>query len=457
MCPLTPDELLRRPRLSRAQQQRYARLRAHQPRRDYLDAIDSERRALVLQLDSDRLLRVPDNSTQRRTMDRMRTNLRRQIRAQMSGRRPFRGPVSVDIDLHATALARPPASPPSVKAYLDLLGKGGEGPVYRDDELVHHLRVRRHAPDHPLNRAHPEDWLHMDAPRFPWGPAAGVRVRIVVRPLRLYIADYDRLWRRQDEIFGDPRDRRDSYDEPAGSRFWDRGWDPLRDDDRLEDLRKDDFDDANDQGLYAPGGLYEGSPQMAGIRAQQRQRRSREIKVLLDRLLLAQHPGDLDRPGPAPEIDRALWASIPEFLAMKRDHPIMAGVFYLPLPPETKGAPDWSQSVRREMEAHRAKIQLLGRPLDTPLSLDISVRGAGSGRKDYDNLAHIVLPPFEEIFCGGRRGTVVSYRVYTSEGDEPGVRVMVTTDQRLHDMEDAITTSRDWMLTHGPSLLRDRY
>jgi hypothetical protein len=33
---------------------------------------------------------------------------------------------------------------------------------------------------------------------------------------------------------------------------------------------------------------------------------------------------------------------------------------------------------------------------------------------------------------------------------------MVTTDERLHDMEDAIAASREWMLRHGPSLLRDR-
>jgi len=108
------------------------------------------------------------------------------------------------------------------------------------------------------------------------------------------------------------------------------------------------------------------------------------------------------------------------------------------------------------MEAHRAKVPILARPLDTPLALDISVRGAGTGRKDYDNLAHVVLPPFEEIFCEGQRGTVVSYRVYEGEAEQPGVRVMVMTDERLQDMEDAITGSRDWILRHGPQLLRER-
>jgi hypothetical protein len=236
----TPDELLRRTRPSSAQLRRYGELLARQPRRDYLDAVDSERRALTLRLDSDRLLRVPDNSKQARAMERIREELREQIRAQMVGRRAFRGPVSVEIDLHATgATQSPPASPPSVKAYLDLLGKRGEkGLVYPDDDLVRHLRVRRHASDHPIYRAQPEDWLHMDNPRFPWGPPTGVQVRIVVRSLRVYTADFDRLFRRRDQIFGEHERQPDWYDdEPEGARFWARGWDDLRDSDRLDELR----------------------------------------------------------------------------------------------------------------------------------------------------------------------------------------------------------------------------
>lgn len=451
---ITPDELLRRPRPTRADLERYGQLVARQPRRDYFDAVDTQQRALTLYLRSDRLL-----SAHGRSMRRLREELRDQVRSQMGRRRPFRNPVSVEIDLHATAARQPPASPPSVKAYLDLLGKRGErGLVYADDELVHHLRVRRHAPDHPLNRSEPGDWLYIDDPRFPWGPADGVQVRVVVRPLRLYVADYDRLWRRRDEIFGDSwqREEWDDDDEREGARFWERRWDDINDDDRLSELRQEDFDDANNRGLYAPDSLFD-DVKMAAIRTEQRRRRQREIKALLDRLLLDQRPGRLDRPGPVAEIDRLSWAGVPELLAITRHHPIMAGVFYLPLPTEIKGGPDWSLTVRREMEAHRARAPILARPLDTPLSLDISVRGTGSGRKDYDNLAHLVLRPFEEIFCDGLRGTVVSYRVYESEGEEPGVRVMVMGDERLHDMEDAIVASRDWVLRHGPALLRNRW
>jgi hypothetical protein len=457
---ITPDELRRRPPRSAEELERYGQLLARQPRRDYLDAIDSERRALTLVLDGDRLLRVPDNARQSRTMDRIRGELREQIRTQMVGRRRFRGPVSVEIDLHAVGVAQPPASPPSVKAYLDLLGKRGEKAlVYEDDDLVRHLRVRRHAADHPIHRAQPEDWLYMDDPRFPWGPSAGVQVVIVVRPLRVYVADYDRLFRRRDQIFGDDARNRDwDDDEPAGAQFWTRGWDDPHDSDRLRDLRSEEADDTNDRGLFAPGGLYDYSPEMSVMRDDERRRRRREMKALIDRLILDQRPDDLDRPGPVAEVDRISWASIPELLAMKRHYPVMAGVFYVPLPPNKKGGQDWSKTVRDEMEGHQAKLGIHGRPLDldSPLSLDISVRGAIAGRKDYDNLAHLLLPPFEEIFCAGRRGTVVSYRVYESEGNEPGVRVMLMTDSRLQALEDAITASREWVLRHGPRLMRER-
>jgi hypothetical protein len=453
---MTVHDLLTPEPFTDEQRQRYATLAGYRPRRDYLDAIDSERRSMTLYLRSDRLLRIPETKSQARTMGQLRSTLREQIREQMKGRGPFRRPVSVEIDLHATSVRQPPASPPSVKAYLDLLGKRGEQAlVYRDDDLIHHLRVRRHAPDHPIHRAEPEDWSYIRSPQFPWGPADGVEARIVVKPLRLYTSDYDRLWQRRDQVFDDDRRHRWHHDDPAGARFWARQWDDERDDERLSGLRQEDRDDANDRGLYAPGGLFDASAEMQAMRLEDRRRRQRETKAILDRLLLDQKPGKLDRPGPVPEIDRLTWAHILELLAMTRQHPIIAGVFYFPLPAEKDGGPDWPTVVRQAMQDHQAKSRILARTLDTPLSLDISVRGAGSGRKDYDNLAHIVLRTFEEIFCAGVRGTVVSYRVYECEGEKPAVRVMVTTDQRLQNMEEAIETSRGWVLRHGPTLLRD--
>jgi hypothetical protein len=369
--------------------------------------------------------------------------------------------VSVEIDLHATELAQPPASPPSVKAYLDLLGKRGEPPlVYADDELVHHLRVRRHANDHPITRAEPEDWIHMDRPRLPWGPATGVEVKITVRPLRTYVADYERLFRRRDQIFGEKLERArwyDDYDDRAGGGFWKEDWDDSRDSDRLSELRSEDADDEGDRGMYAPGGLYDSSAEARKMRMSDRRRRKREIKALLNKLILEQRPGQLDRPGPISEIDLLSWAGIPELLAMTRGNPVMPGVFYLPLPSQRPGDVRWSDTVRGAMADHRGKFRILERPFDTPLTLDISVRGAGVGRRDLDNLAHDVLVPFEQVFCADRRGTVVSYRVYLADGEPPEVRVMVLADHRLSDMEDAIRASRHWILSRGPVGLHGSY
>lgn len=72
------------------------------------------------------------------------------------GRRPFRGEVAVEIDLHAIGVQQPAASPPAVKAYLDLL----QGIAYRDDRCIACLRVTRHAKDNPLFRGVPQDWIY---------------------------------------------------------------------------------------------------------------------------------------------------------------------------------------------------------------------------------------------------------------------------------------------------------
>jgi hypothetical protein len=129
----------------------------------------------------------------------------------------------------------------------------------------------------------------------------------------------------------------------------------------------------------------------------------------------------------------------------------MAGSFFLPLPPKTSKGDDWRDMVRDAMEEHRRKFAAIAsEPLDTGLALDISVRGAGTNRRDLDNLARDVLVPFEQLYCANERGTVVSYRVYEAEGPRDEVRVLVMTDSRLHQLEDAIAQARHWSLSHGP-------
>ena len=163
-------------------------------RRSYLDAVDGQRRRLRLKLVSDDLLRKPSTAVRTRRMRALADGLREQARDQVSsrGRRPFRGEVAVEIDLHAVGVPQPAASPRAVKAYLDLL----QGIAYHDDVCIACLRVTRHAMDNPLFRGVAGDWVYRGAtPRFPHGPQSRVEVRITIQPLRTYVADVDRLFR----------------------------------------------------------------------------------------------------------------------------------------------------------------------------------------------------------------------------------------------------------------------
>jgi hypothetical protein len=83
-------------------------------------------------------------------MRQLEATLAEQARAKMDHqhRRAFRGMVAVEIDLHAIGVQQPAASPPAVKAYLDLL----IGIAYEDDRAIACLRVTRHAIDNPWFR-----------------------------------------------------------------------------------------------------------------------------------------------------------------------------------------------------------------------------------------------------------------------------------------------------------------
>jgi Holliday junction resolvase RusA-like endonuclease len=442
------EDALRKP-LEGAELDRYIRLSRAEPRRLYLDAVDAERRSLELHLESDELLRQSNNRAQKARMDAIRADLKAQVRTQLRRlrRRAFRGPVSVELDLHAVAVEQPSSSPPAVKAYLDLL----KGLVYEDDRSVCHLRVARHARDNPLFREAPEDWLFRPDRRMPHGPPDGVAVRLRIMPLRVYTADYDRAFRLRDKIWeGDGFRSRWSDDD--GHQFWESGWQPIKDDDRLDELRAEHREDLNDEGpLYGPGGLYDDESMLA-VRTSERQRRVREYRALRHKLLLDQRPQDYDRPGPRSELDELIWSGMGEDakLLWHRDA-LMAGSFFLPLPPETSTGANWRDMVRDAMEEHRRKFAAIAsEALDTGLALDISVRGAGTNRRDLDNLARDVLVPFEQLYCADERGTVVSYRVYEAEGPHDEVRVLVMTDSRLHQLEDVIAQARHWNLRCGP-------
>jgi hypothetical protein len=77
------------------------------------------------------------------------------------------------------------------------------------------------------------------------------------------------------------------------------------------------------------------------------------------------------------------------------------------------------------------------------------------GRKDLDNLAHALMVPYERVYCAGARGTIASYRVYVSDQEPPGVRVLVMPDSRLETLEQALDTTRNWLIRNPPHLRDD--
>ena len=411
-------------------------------RRSYFDAVDAERRQLRLEFTSDGLLRKPETAVQTRRMRALANTLTRQAHEQIraQGRRPFRGEVAVELDIHAVGVEQPVTSPPAVKAYLDLL----QGIVYTDDRSIAYLRVTRHARDNPLFQAVPQDWVYGGVtPRFPHGPEAHVEVRITVQPLRTYVADVDRMFHLREEVFGDDYDDRDA---DGGEFFRDRFGHNGFDDNRLDELREEARDETEGRGLWASGGPLAARPDLL---ASLRQMHRAERRALRRKLLLDGGPGPLDRPGPPSVIQRLMWHQDPDSKRLDADDWFGPGRFLLPDPSAPRGLP-WPQEVKKHMAAHHGRWRVLDVLVGAPLALDLAVRPEAS--KDLDNLARDIVVPFEQVFCGNDRGTVASYRIYRAEPDSgpPGVRVLVIGDERLNTFERAIATARHWLLLRGP-------
>lgn len=287
-------------------------------------------------------------------------------------------------------------------------------------------------------------------PRFPRGPKSHVEVRISIQPLRTYVGDVDRLFGLRDRVFEDPYG--DAVD-ADGAEFFGSRFDHFEDDERLDELREEERDEAERRGLYAPGGLFDAHPELA---ANLGHRRKAELRALRRKLLLDNGPGPLDRPGPPPAVTRLLWHSDPSLKRLDSDGIFGPGRFHLPEPAEVRGGATWRHQVRREMTDLHGRWRILDVLIGAPLALDIAVRGSAAG-KDLDNLARDVVVPFEEVFCANERGTVASYRVYraTPESGVPGVRLSVTGDERLGSFERAMTTARQWLLIRGPRYADD--
>jgi Holliday junction resolvase RusA-like endonuclease len=406
---------------------------------DFLGANEVWKRTLLLQLRTPQLLRKADNRHQRDRLAATLADVRAQAQEQMRRyrRRPFRGDVSVALTVFAPRLDAPPSSATTVKAYLDALNKI----AWRDDRQVAHLTVHRHATDHPwARRARAGDSQPARVPAVvddePW-------VGVEVCPLRVYTQQYDRMFRLRDEV-----ERRHGPTGRAMPLFEDE--DDGDDQVDLSHLLDERADDLARRGVY---GLDD------EVGASMRAFREEQIRDHQLKMVLWERPGPLDRPGPPPPHLSEAFATEHGFPWIGETRQVdLPGALRLALPAARAGEQQgkWRFRVREAMEAHARRWPPLPTDVDVPLALNVAVTGMGdTNRKDIDNLAHDVLIPFEAVFCGGRNGTVTSYRVYRAEGRTPGVRVTLMAQDRLDQLQTALDETRDHLMRRGPD--RDRW
>jgi len=390
---------------------------------DYLDANATWRRTLMLQVETPELLRVGANRVQRRRQEELLDEARGQLRAAMQKqrRRAFRGEVSVEMHIHIAGGGEPPSAPKSVKRYLDAL----TGIAYADDRQLGHLLVRRFAPDRH---------------RASHKPDRSASVQIVITPLRLYIADYDRVFARRDGL------KRDGDVDHEVVAFFEDDDPQNFGDDELDDLLEERREDTRHEGVYSLD-----HPELAST---MRTLRERRIGALESKLILRARPDRDDRPGPdLAARDNELFeaAGMPALEPWTRYE--LPGTMWLPpllLHSRQPGELSWRERAREQLEAHRARWRILPDAFDQPLALDIAIHGAQATTHDIDNVAHTVLQAFEELYCADRRGTVVAYRVYRQASAEAGVRVHLMTDRRLWQLDAAIDEARHAALREGP-------
>jgi Holliday junction resolvase RusA-like endonuclease len=340
-----------------------------------------------------------------------------------SRRRPFRGEVSVELTIVAPDDVVAPSAPKSVKRYLDALN----GIVYADDRQIAHLLVRRFADDHPYRQHRPS------APRSTSFARVHPSVHLSVIPLRLYVADYDRAFtsrarraRRRDDELGEEQDYEDRRE--------------------LSRLYEEREQDAEGDGINGFG-----NRQLVGTL---RDLRETEIRQLEVNRLLRQEPDRYDRPGPAPASHLALRGSDNDVVLLQRRYGIPGTIWLPPLLTQRRDGEgeSWARLARNQLIAHREDwAPLLPDFFDQPIALDVAIFGADTSTHDIDNIAHVILQNFEELYCQDRRGTVTTYRVYRRTGAQNGIRVQLMTDERLRELEFAIDEARSDVVEAGPS------
>jgi Holliday junction resolvase RusA-like endonuclease len=395
---------------------------------DYFDALAVSDRSICLSIETPKLLRVRENRRQARQHDQLLASVRSQVADQMASlkRHAFREEVSIELTIFAGA-GPSPSAPKSVKAYLDAL----QGIVYSDDHRVGHLTVERFAEDHPARRQAERAGMTTLSEAAPTRESCTVYV--VALPLRLYVANYARL-----------------FSSSAREQIWDtrrlrEETNSVRADDELEEL----YEERRREERGEP--LGQSDPELEVALRGFREERIRELQT---RRVLQARLGPGDRPGPDhdAEIDRLF--SNP---GIHKPAPVFGERIELPdsiwlprlLTQTTGDTVDWAGLVAGHFEKHRQRWRGFPQAVEEPLGLDIAIFGAPVSTHDVDNVAHTVLRAFERIYCADNRGTVTSYRVYRRSSDEPAVHVKLMIADALRELRGAIEQARERVVEAG--------
>jgi hypothetical protein len=331
--------------------------------------------------ESDSLLRKGTNRQQRRRAAALEADLRRSAEAdaELFGFSCLRGPVSVFLRIYGLEEGGNPQLPPVVKAHLDAI----RGIAYADDCQVEHLTVEQAPWDHP--------WM-ADRTRMPEVERAQAAISLQVEPLDRYTDRYDRAYR---------------------SSWWRRDSTPFR---RTRTAR-DELELINERRRAGAGG-------------------SELLRFAEEQKLRDGFFADFDRPGPL----RSTLAAMHRVFGLSGLHHHLrlrsGSMMGFPLRSLEKGSSSSWERARDDILDEFAETRP-GLPFLGFVALDIAVRGESVRGKDLDNLAHLLLIPIEEKLCV-RRGTVLSYRVYTAQGGPEGIQVRVMDNSRILGLEIAL-------------------
>jgi hypothetical protein len=403
------------------------RLGTESERRDLVKILEANRRQLAFRLPSAELLRKGRTPPQRHRMATARKRLRADVLSHLddAGRKAFRGPVAVELELALPPSSQSPAGlPPVVKDYVDLLTKT----VVPDDSYVEHLLVRRTKTD-----------------------GADVVATFRFLPISVFAPEFDRAFRLLPEISAGEVERPgrfvDGGPNPAltpenwGLTPWDEG-DKMEVGDSEWILEQIDGIDAEEEALLEEDpdadlsviDLSATAEEMGLADWETRQRLRRDALASIaagrGRRLVNNGFDTRDRPGPPPSwLTEAELEAPAEVVSLPDSGP---GCVILPAPRRRRtasGQAPWVELVAGEFHRHRldhgSRITFGG-----PLAFDIALRGGAADHKDVDNVAHDVIAAFNRAFADVSV-QIDGYRVYRLSGAQADIRVRLLPIGRL--------------------------